>query len=1813
MNSAMTITIQVRHAQAVAATKQVAQQMGVLQRALARVQGAMRSAMRGGMQNYFEGLAKAGNQLQWTGRQIEYRFTLPLIAAGFVASKFALENERAFTRLEKVYGQFVDQGQNVNKELRQLRRGYEELSNAFGVAQSEVINIGADFAQAGAEGVNNFHLTRMALEAMIIGEMEAGEAGTALISVMAQYGLQVDDGVTGTMDLREALAALNKVENTTAINFKDLLAVLERSAGSARTAGVGIRELTALSAALVPATGSAERAGNGLRTLFSRLLAPTKDAAELIKIMGINWEEFNNSTGTERLHMMARGFEDMSAGQQALVSSTVASRYQINRFDVLMRDILNPLGMYQTAMRATADATGNLTDYQRELMTYLRSSPQAFQIVKTQLQNSMARIIVPLLPAILGLAKRLAALVDAFTKLSPETQQFIMFAAIAVAVLGPLMAYMGTLMGLVGQLGRGFIWLTFGLNGNKGALRKLTNAFQWLGKNLWDITKIITKPLRQALSNLRTWFQESGRAAMAHLWTALKRVAAQMWATAKTGAVALWDALRRLGTQMWAFAQRSVAAAMTGLRHLAVALWTMARGAAVAAYTAMLNLARVIHIRLTTMVLPALAGALSRTATALWAFATRAVLAASTSILNFARAIHIRLTTTVLPALAGALSRTAEALWTFASRAVLVAWTAVLNFARMIHIQLTTTVLPALAGALGRAGAALWLFATRAYTVAAGALVALAGSMLNVARMAHIALITRALPMLAGALSTMGNAALVAWAKVAAPIVIGAAIVAAILGLVYLVWHFRDEIGEALGGVWEGIIRAWNAAPAAIGRFFVGLARMVASAVQAIAEMLSHLNPFARHSPSLVEQVSRGVEVIASKYASLAGIGAHFRGAIVALQQWNAASAEARRILEAQDRAEARASIMAFDPSAGPAFDQMVAGIDQLKVALDAVGREFAAQEFVVADYADALDLAERHLEALQEAADATRTELDRLGAELDIAQTALDRFADAPLVGMRAMGDAIFENEMAQKALRLELLRLEEAGHSIEDIEGRLAALNGELEMLRGEREGLRLAGAGSDVLGPLDEQISLIEQMRRDLTTTVAPINELQKQLEDLARTGEILDLEQSLAFDPLTRQIEQLIDTSEELTFAEAIAGVQRWQPEVERLTEAYEAQEAVLQQQELAVAVAQRAHDQAKASYDREKAALDLLGEAYDAIASQIRDMEGSLNDFASAAQRATDNLSNMQSAWADAGDFEVPGGEFGIPYDQGDIDAAIDEMMREMETSFAAVDMWAPLKEQFARLEGWLKENWGGSWSEVWENWKTGWSIYFEGLGGIFTRWWERISTWFNDRWQDYHRGWDRITSGISSTVSGWWNGFIESWKTGWRKITGWFSDRWEDFKLGWSGMLDGVKSTLTGWWDDIKIRWEGFWNGLSNFLGDWPDKIRDKVRDGINLGIKAINRLIDGVNSVAKTLKIGWEIDPIPEYARGGALPAAGVGSGFITNGPRAIVGEGSPVHPEYVIPTDPRYRGRAGMLYANLGRDLGLFAEGGVLPQLFGMVEGREARLVDQMLARSTGGPLDWLREKAATVVFAPFLKLADFMIDRLPDEWMRKMANAVKNGVYNWVKGKDRDQEAAGVPSGPVGTGQLSGRGFRALIDHLQRSGVEHYVTSTFRAGGRSLHGQGRAADFSLPGHGNRGYGHAGLRAIFEAFQPVAGNLAELILAGAPFNIKNGRRVDGYAWGTRSSPGNHWNHVHAALAMGGIIPQLASFDAGGWLRPGLTLAYNGTGRSEAVTTASGEGPGRELHFHGDLSFPNIRSGDDAEAFIRNLESLVV
>jgi TP901 family phage tail tape measure protein len=173
----------------------------------------------------------------------------------------------------------------------------------------------------------------------------------------------------------------------------------------------------------------------------------------------------------------------------------------------------------------------------------------------------------------------------------------------------------------------------------------------------------------------------------------------------------------------------------------------------------------------------------------------------------------------------------------------------------------------------------------------------------------------------------------------------------------------------------------------------------------------------------------------------------------------------------------------------------------------------------------------------------------------------------------------------------------------------------------------------------------------------------------------------------------------------------------------------------------------------------------------------------------------------------------------------------------------------------------------------------------------------------------------------------------------------------------------------------------------------------------------------------------------------------------------------------------------------------------------------------------------------------------------------------------VGDAVMQKEYDVTTAWVTAnaGVAGSGSVGG-GWQSIASLVQAAIPQARINSTFRPGDPGYHGRGKAVDFGY-GSGPGGAGSAGLASINRFLHDGYGSsLAELIYDGIGDDrpdLKNGKPLTYSA----STQAEHRNHVHAA-----------TYDQGGWLQPGYTMAYNGTGGPERVLTGrefSGAGGG--------------------------------
>ncbi|MBO2461665.1 C40 family peptidase [Actinomadura sp. LCR2-06] len=141
-----------------------------------------------------------------------------------------------------------------------------------------------------------------------------------------------------------------------------------------------------------------------------------------------------------------------------------------------------------------------------------------------------------------------------------------------------------------------------------------------------------------------------------------------------------------------------------------------------------------------------------------------------------------------------------------------------------------------------------------------------------------------------------------------------------------------------------------------------------------------------------------------------------------------------------------------------------------------------------------------------------------------------------------------------------------------------------------------------------------------------------------------------------------------------------------------------------------------------------------------------------------------------------------------------------------------------------------------------------------------------------------------------------------------------------------------------------------FSTGVASLGAAW-EKLKAVTKKPVNFMIGTVynHGIVSLWNKIIDWLHIpGMRLGQMGLLASGGTIDNPANAVPMQVNRPMAIVGEGRPQYPEYVIPTDPRYRGRAKALWSAAGSKLQMLAGGGVIGGFFGKVKQIAGKVVD-------------------------------------------------------------------------------------------------------------------------------------------------------------------------------------------------------------------------------------------------------------------------
>jgi hypothetical protein len=425
-----------------------------------------------------------------------------------------------------------------------------------------------------------------------------------------------------------------------------------------------------------------------------------------------------------------------------------------------------------------------------------------------------------------------------------------------------------------------------------------------------------------------------------------------------------------------------------------------------------------------------------------------------------------------------------------------------------------------------------------------------------------------------------------------------------------------------------------------------------------------------------------------------------------------------------------------------------------------------------------------------------------------------------------------------------------------------------------------------------------------------------------------------------------------------------------------------------------------------------------------------------------------------------------------------------------------------------------------------------------------------IGSWLHERWQQivtdilavvFPPGaglfwlithWQEVVQRIQELATQFFAWFKQRWQdlTSW--ITGLVQDFWTREIQGWQNLW----ATVTSWVGRLKDDVLGFWGNLVSGIESLGGRIANAVTGPFHQGLRDAVGVINGfIHALDNIPGIGGAIQKV--IGSGISIPGLAQG-GVVTRPTLAVIGEGG--GPEYVIPAYGG--GRAVQLWMQAGQALGM---GGALLRQFG--QGLTTPGV-------VGGQcLEWVEK--VTGEYFPVPAAGDLL------PWINS-AVARAGEIFVISRATIPPYGHTGLVLGPASNGQVPVIDSNWGLDEVVR---EHSIAQSLISGFIDL-GRGLPAGIHAVGSPIMALRNA-TSAIISNFEAQAQALGGL---GAAFG-----------YGVIKAAGDAINDLPklGAGIVGDLIHALG-FDQGGLLPPGLTLAWNGTGRPETVLPP-GQGQG--------------------------------
>lgn len=408
--------------------------------------GVISVILKGDMRGLEAALQRSQKRLDDTARKMKSAgasmtagLTLPLGLVGGAAIKAASTFDQEMTKIETLVGVARDQVDGWRKDVLKLGpalgRGPTELGRALFVVTS-----------AGERGANALKIVESAGKAAASGLGDTADIARAVTAAMQAYSAQ---GLTA----ERATDILLKTVREGNLEASELASTLGRVIGVASAMGVEFEEVGGFIATFTRLGVQSAEAVTALRSFMSAMLKPSKDARNTLESLGTSVEEVRAKIRDDGLAEALLFLMDATQGSDDALAAIIPNVRALSGVLGTAKAQPEALKAIMASLKDETLALGPAFDRTRETTAQtlgeFKAQAEALAIsLGDQLAPAFSRILDNIKP----LLDRLVRLAEWFSKLPPAVQTVTVAVAGLLAVLGPVMFMVGSIISAVGAL-----------------------------------------------------------------------------------------------------------------------------------------------------------------------------------------------------------------------------------------------------------------------------------------------------------------------------------------------------------------------------------------------------------------------------------------------------------------------------------------------------------------------------------------------------------------------------------------------------------------------------------------------------------------------------------------------------------------------------------------------------------------------------------------------------------------------------------------------------------------------------------------------------------------------------------------------------------------------------------------------------------------------------------------------------------------------------------------------------------------------------------------------------------------------------------------------------------------------------------------------------------------------------------------------------------------------------------------------------------------------------------------------------------------